>query len=203
MRKKVSVAFSDVEVEDNLNPKEPEEPVTPAPEPNPEPEEPTPPTPEPPEPEPEPPAPKPEPPTPEPEVTPDPEIEPPVAGKEYLKAPRETTKVECGNCGSKKIFKRTDLNLELEVGECEVCSRLFAVCPICSMPGGMEPIEAENFERLWKCPNCTVNLTLNTNDPNDYLDMWEVEPVVDYNPQSTGDIDNHPSMADLSLPVSR
>lgn len=96
--------------------------------------------------------------------------------KEYLQSPKPSVRLACGNCGSKKIFKRTDLELELEIAECEDCARLFAVCPICHLPSGLESKEMEGFQRFWKCPNCDVNFTLNTKNVNEYGDKWAVEP---------------------------
>lgn len=120
--------------------------------------------------------------------------------KEYLESPKPSVRLACGNCGSSKIFKRTDLDLELEIAECEVCSRLFAVCPLCHIPSGMEAKEMEEFQRFWKCPNCDVNFTL-AGSSNTYLDMWEKEPAAQNypygNPEVTYDTKGGVPMEDL------
>lgn len=122
--------------------------------------------------------------------------------KEYLQSPKPSVRLACGNCGSTKIFKRTDLELELEIGECEQCSRLFAVCPLCHIPSGIEVKEMEDSQRFWKCPNCDVNFTLNTTNPNQYRDMWAVEPKTNNyplgNPEVTYDTKGGVSMENLT-----
>lgn len=121
--------------------------------------------------------------------------------KEYLESPKPSVRLACGNCGSKKIFKRTDLDLELEIAECEQCSRLFAVCPICHLPSGLEAQEMEEFQRFWKCPNCDINFTLNTQNANEYIDMWAKEPAANNypygNPEVTYDTKGGVPMEDL------
>lgn len=101
-----------------------------------------------------------------------------VEAKKYLQSPKPSVRLACGNCGSTKIFKRTDLasSYELEIGECEKCSKLFAVCPLCHIPSGLDTREMEDSRRFWKCPNCDVNFTLNSTNPNQYKEMWKTSP---------------------------
>lgn len=124
--------------------------------------------------------------------------------KEYLKSPKSSVRLACGNCGSTKIFKRTDLadSYELEIGECEKCSKLFAVCPLCHIPSGLDTREMEDSQRFWKCPNCDVNFTLNSTNPNQYKEMWKTSPKANNyplgNPEVTYDTKGGVSMENLA-----
>lgn len=125
----------------------------------------------------------------------------PTSQKEYLQSPKPSVRLACGNCGSQKLFIREDIKLELQIAECEQCTKLFAVCPICGLPSGLEDKELGEGERFWKCPNCEVNFALQ-GSANTYMTSFEVLPETNNypagNPEVTYDTKGGVSMEDLT-----
>ncbi len=60
----------------------------------------------------------------------------------------------------------------------------------------------EDSQRFWKCPNCDVNFTLNSTNPNQYKEMWETSPKANYyplgNPEVTYNTKGGVSMENLT-----
>lgn len=135
----------------------------------------------------------------------------PEPAKSYLESPKPSVRLACGNCGSKKIFKieedDDDSDRELELAECEDCGRIFAICPSCKLPTGLEIREMEEFQRFIICPNCNINFTLNTTNPNEYLEMWKTPPKANNYPLGNPEVKYNTKgglpMDDLSIPSSQ
>lgn len=91
--------------------------------------------------------------------------------KEYLVSPKPSVRLACGNCGSTKIYKEVaeppvegvvysvEKTPSIEIAHCEGCSKVFHICPGCSLPTGMENKVQVSGESFWKCPNCNILYT--------------------------------------------